>query len=161
MPRRCDYCKTVVEKGEKICPSCGAPLPFTPDEPRTPERVDHSRPVTRSSVDQPTSQSQTPNVQVTVQPQTVVKQESFVGRAFIALILYYLGLYIVGLILNIVFLSNANGIRNRTGSSPSGRGCLLFLIWTHFWIPLLAFLIIIIISLALGEGAFGIFEEFF
>ncbi len=129
-----------------------------PEEARTPQPGSMSSSGVTPSPAHPSSQGTT-NVQVTVQPQTVTRQESFVGRAFIALILYYLGFYIVGLILNVVFLSNANSIRNRSGTSPSGRGCLLFLIWTHFWIPVIAFLLLLIISLALGEGAFGIFEE--
>jgi len=73
--------------------------------------------------------------------------KSYVGVAFLTLILYYIGFFIVGLICNLVFLSQANQSKRIAGSSPSGRGCLLFLLWTHLLIP-----IILIIILLAGGG---------
>jgi hypothetical protein len=73
--------------------------------------------------------------------------KSYVGMAFLTLLLYYIGFYIVGLVCNLVFLSQANQSRRIAGSSPSGRGCLLFLLWTHLLIPIL-----LIILLLAGGG---------
>lgn len=74
--------------------------------------------------------------------------KSYVGMSFLTLLLYYIGFYIIGLICNLVFLSQANQSKRIAGSSPSGRGCLLFLLWTHLLIPIL-----VIIMLAGGSLA--------
>ena len=74
-------------------------------------------------------------------------EKSYVGMAFLALLLYYLGFYFTGLICNLVFIAQANTSRQISGSSPSGRGCLIFLIWFHLIIP-----IIILLFLFLGGG---------
>jgi hypothetical protein len=63
--------------------------------------------------------------------------KSYVGSAVLTLILYYVGFYIVGLICNLVFLSQANQSQKIAGGSPSGRGCLVFLLWTHLLIPII------------------------
>lgn len=57
--------------------------------------------------------------------------KSYTGWAFLTLILYWVGFYIIGLIANIAFLSAANKSKRISGVSPSGRGCLIFLIWFH------------------------------
>ena len=69
--------------------------------------------------------------------------KSYVGLAFLTLLLYYVGFFIIGLICNLVFLAQANESRRIVGSSPSGRGCLLFLLWTHLLIPIIIILIVI------------------
>ncbi len=69
--------------------------------------------------------------------------KSYTGSAFLTLILYYVGFYIIGLIVNIIYLSAANKSKRISGISPSGRGCLIFLLWFHFIIP-----IILIMALA-------------
>ena len=66
--------------------------------------------------------------------------KSYVGSAFLTFILYYIGFYIIGLIANLLFLSDAKKTRQITGASPSGRGCLILLLWTHLFIPLLLIL---------------------
>lgn len=66
--------------------------------------------------------------------------KSFTGKAILTLILYWIGFYIIGLIANIAFLSSANKSRSISGISPSGRGCLVFLIWFHLIIPILLIL---------------------
>lgn len=63
--------------------------------------------------------------------------KSYVGSAWITLLLYYVGFFIVGLIVNLVYLSKSKETMQITGSSPSGRGCLLFLLWTHCIIPII------------------------
>lgn len=69
--------------------------------------------------------------------------KSFVGAAFLTLILYYLGFYIFGLIANLLYLSSANHTKRMIGYSPPGRGCLVFLLWVHLIIPLLIVLAIL------------------
>ena len=73
--------------------------------------------------------------------------KSYVGPAWVTLLLYYIGFFFVGLICNLVFLSKSKESMRITGSSPSGRGCLLFLLWTHIIIP-----IILIVIFILGGG---------
>lgn len=68
--------------------------------------------------------------------------KSYVGSAFLTLLFYYIGFYIVGLICNFVFLSQANESRRIADSSPSGRGCLVLLIWIHLIIPAVILLIL-------------------
>lgn len=70
--------------------------------------------------------------------------KSYVGTAFLTLLFYYVGFYIVGLICNLVFISQANNSKRIAGSSPSGRGCLFLLIWVHLVIPILVGMILIL-----------------
>jgi TRAP-type mannitol/chloroaromatic compound transport system permease small subunit len=74
--------------------------------------------------------------------------KSYVGPAWVTLLLYYIGFFFVGFICNLVFLSKSKESMRITGSSPSGRGCLLFLLWTHIIIPIL------ILIIAIAGGAF-------
>jgi len=69
--------------------------------------------------------------------------KSYVGVAWITLLLYYIGFYIIGLIVNLVFLSKSKETMNITKRTPPGRGCLRFLLWSHLIIP---FTIIIILA---------------
>lgn len=78
--------------------------------------------------------------------------KSYVGAAFITLGLYYIGFYLIGLIANIIFLGQANETMKITGDNPSGRGCLLILIWVHLVIPI----IFILLFFTIGFG--GIFS---
>ncbi|MBL7107779.1 MAG: DUF4339 domain-containing protein [Candidatus Cloacimonetes bacterium] len=64
--------------------------------------------------------------------------KSYTGAAFLTLVLYYVGFYIGGLICNLIYLSSANKSKRISGVNPSGRGCLIFLLWTHLIIPILA-----------------------
>jgi len=50
-------------------------------------------------------------------------EKDYLGEAFIALILYYVGLGIVGLIVNIVFLGNARRDQS-VGITTRDVGCL-------------------------------------
>jgi len=70
--------------------------------------------------------------------------KSYVGPAWVTLLLYYIGFFFVGLICNLVFLSKSKETMRITGASPSGRGCLLFLLWTHIIIPMIFILIFIV-----------------
>lgn len=77
---------------------------------------------------------------------------SYVGAAVLTWILYYIGFYIVGLIVNICYLASAARIKRATGVSPSGKGCLTALLIVHFWIPLVAIILLILFG-------FGLIEE--
>jgi len=66
--------------------------------------------------------------------------KSYMGHAFGAWILYYVGFYVIGLVANLIFLANTKETMRITGTSPSGRGCLLTLLWVHLVIPFLVVL---------------------
>ena len=68
--------------------------------------------------------------------------KSYVGVAWLTLLLYYIGFYIIGLIVNLVYLSKAKQTMKITNTSPPGRGCLRFLLWTHLLIPITFVLIL-------------------
>jgi len=70
-------------------------------------------------------------------------QKSYVGKAFLTMFLYYL-LWLPGMIMNIVYWSEAKRVRQITGESPSGMGCLLFLLITHLILPACGLLILLI-----------------
>ena len=80
----------------------------------------------------------------------IASTKSYVGSAFLAWILYYIGFYIIGLIVNICYLSSANRIKRETGISPSGRGCLQFLLFIHFWFPLIIIIILVFVCTQMG-----------
>jgi hypothetical protein len=63
--------------------------------------------------------------------------KSYVGSAFLSWIMYYVGFYIVGLLLNIAYLSQASTTKKITGASPSGYDCLWLLFITHVILPII------------------------
>jgi hypothetical protein len=63
--------------------------------------------------------------------------KSFVGSSFLVWLLYYVGCYIIGLVLNVMYMSEASAIKKRTGISPSGSGCLTLLLLFHLIVPVL------------------------
>lgn len=83
--------------------------------------------------------------------------KSYVGSSILTLILYYIGFYIIGLIANLLFLSQANHTQRITGDSPPGRGCLLFLVWIHLGIPVL---IILLLMGVITMPGFGCMERY-
>lgn len=72
-------------------------------------------------------------------------QKTFGGKAFLAWALYYVGFGVIGAIMNMVYLSEANEVKRLTGRSPSGRGCLIILLLTHF-LPIIIFIIALIVT---------------
>lgn len=66
--------------------------------------------------------------------------KSYTTSAFLTLIAYWIGFYIGGLVLNLIFLSQANKSKRILGENPSGRGCLVLLLWTHLIIPIVLLL---------------------
>jgi len=79
--------------------------------------------------------------------------KSYVGIAWLNLLLYYLGFYIIGLIVNLVFLSKSKETMNITNKTPPGRGCLKFLLWSHtIMIPIILIIVFITIPIAYHSG---------
>ena len=70
---------------------------------------------------------------------------NYTYHAIAALVLYTF-LWIPGLVLNIVFLNNANRDQRATGKAPQGKGCLLWLLWVFGILPV----VIIVLLLAIG-----------
>ena len=64
------------------------------------------------------------------QPMYYRPEKSYLGEAFLTLALYYLGVGVVGLIANIMFLNNANR-DERQGMLVRNKGCLTALLWVH------------------------------
>jgi|GEM_PF-2744021 len=63
--------------------------------------------------------------------------KSYVGKAWWTLLWYYLGLFIVGFIMNLSYLSQAKRTQEVVGQAPPGKGCLNFLFFVHVIIPIL------------------------
>jgi thiosulfate reductase cytochrome b subunit len=74
--------------------------------------------------------------------------KSYLGEAFITLILYYLGFGVIGLIANLLFLSNARR-DERLGLITQNVGCLQVLLWVHILLIAIG-CIFAIVFLALG-----------
>ena len=64
------------------------------------------------------------------QPPAYRPEKSYLAEAFITLILYYVGFFIVGLIANIIFLNKANE-DERNGLLVRNKGCLSALLWVQ------------------------------
>lgn len=72
-------------------------------------------------------------------------QESYVGKAWATFFLY-LCFWLPGLIMNLVFLSDANKTKRIVGASPSGHGCLVFLLWIFVILPLIAIGVLVVVG---------------
>lgn len=68
-------------------------------------------------------------------------QKSFTGKAFFVWFLYWL-LWLPGVVMNFVYLSEAKQVEQVTGVAPPGKGCLWVLIITHFWLPLIGIILL-------------------
>lgn len=96
--------------------------------------------------------SQVPQVTQAMPPQVNVYQaapaaappRSYIGSAIITFLLYFVGFWIIGVIVNSVYLSSAAAEKKRTGIQPEGRGCLLALAWVMVGIPVLIFLLFLL-----------------
>ena len=74
-------------------------------------------------------------------------QKSYVGKAWIAFLLYWVGFYIIGLIFNIVWLSESSNTKKIAGKSD-GHGCLVTLLIVFLVGPALGYLILLILGLS-------------
>jgi len=85
-------------------------------------------------------------------PITIVSSSSpnsMVSSAVLTLILYYLGFYVIGFILNVVLLFSAASQKKQSGQHVPGSGCLWLIFIIHFVIPV-GLLILAGIGIALG-----------
>jgi hypothetical protein len=64
------------------------------------------------------------------QPYAYRPEKDYLGESLITLLLYYVGFWIVGLIINIVFLGNARRDQSM-GIMTRNVGCLQALLWFH------------------------------
>jgi hypothetical protein len=76
-------------------------------------------------------------------------EKNYIGEAFITLVLYYVGFFVVGLIANIIFLNNANR-DERQGLLVRNKGCLVALLWVQIIGAVLGCIAAIIWLFALG-----------
>jgi hypothetical protein len=84
---------------------------------------------------------QLPPTYAAQRPQVISpRNQSFTGKAVIAFLLYFL-FYIPGLIVNIMFISQANRVRKETGQTPSGIGCL----WTTLIVSVIPLATVLVI----------------
>ncbi|MBN1425083.1 FHA domain-containing protein [Candidatus Fermentibacteria bacterium] len=81
-------------------------------------------------------------------------QESYVGKAWATFFLY-LCFWFPGLIMNLVFLSDANKTGRLVGTNPSGHGCLVFLLWIFVILPLIAIGVLVVGGGSLLSGMPG------
>ncbi|MCK4887744.1 MAG: hypothetical protein KAS96_10170 [Planctomycetes bacterium] len=139
--KNCPYCGEDVFEQAEQCSNCGEMLnvvgnPFTSN---------HSYPSMRNNYAQPMTQ----NIRITglsnELEKAVHETKSYVGSAFLTWALYYFGFYIIGLIMNFVFLSQAKQTRDIIDRNPSGINCLKFLIFVNFTIPLILLIMIVIL----------------
>lgn len=87
--------------------------------------------------------------------------KSYIGAAFLSWLLYYVGFYLIGFIVNLCFLSSAKRIKNETGINPSGRGFLQFVFFIHFWLPLIFIGVLVFFGAQLGLSLSGVFQDLF
>lgn len=79
-------------------------------------------------------------------------EKNYLGQALLTLVLYYVGLGIIGLIANIMFLSSARR-DERQGIITRNVGCLQVLLWVHIGLMVVGCIATIII---LALGGFGV-----
>lgn len=70
--------------------------------------------------------------------------KSYLGEAFLSLVLYYLGFGVIGLIANVIFLNNAKR-DERQGMIVENKGCLSALLWVHVGLMILGCIVTIIL----------------
>lgn len=83
--------------------------------------------------------------------------KSYIGQALISLALYYLGFWIVGLVVNVLFLREALQYRRSTARPVSGVGCLWAVLVVHVVVPLSAVLLaLVVVAIALVLGLLSV-----
>jgi hypothetical protein len=60
-------------------------------------------------------------------------------------------MWIPGLVLNIVFLNNANRDQRAAGKAPEGKGCLVWLLWVFGILPAVIFVLLLAIGLTVAD----------
>lgn len=168
---KCSSCFQETAKGFDACHLCGAPpskgkapileltdVVSTDDKPVKPESLspredpNRNKTLTALGINKKESGTLSSSEQTHEKDfkRAIASTKSFVGSAFLAWILYYIGFYLIGLIVNICYLSSASRIKRETGVSPSGKGCLSFLLFTHFWLPLILIIFLLVFGAQIG-----------
>jgi len=75
--------------------------------------------------------------------------KSYVGPAFLTFLLYYIGFWIGGIIANVIYMNAAKRTKEITRQSPPGYGCLIFLFFSHFVLPLILLFIVMIFGISI------------
>lgn len=114
--RSCPYCGEEIQATAKKCKHCGEWL----DRRATAPVMDYRNPMRAQR-----------------SAGFAAPPRSYLNSAVVTLILYWLGVYIVGLIANVVYLKSAQRAEQETGIVPEGKGCLVALLWVFVWIPLI------------------------
>ena len=81
---------------------------------------------------------------------TAVVGKNYTFHAIAALVAYTF-MWIPGLVLNIVFLNNANRDQRANGKAPEGKGCLMWLLWVFGIIPPVVIVLLIAIGFMVAE----------
>ena len=87
----------------------------------------------------------------------IMYTRSFVGSAFLTWIMYYVGFFIVGFIMNLSYLGEAKKIKEYTGQSPEGMGCLQFIMFTHVYLPIILVIILTIAGVSVVDAVMDFF----
>ena len=78
----------------------------------------------------------------------IARQKSYIGPAILTFFVYWL-FYLPGLIVNLLYLKDANRTARVAGQKPSGYGCLIVL----FILGIFPFIITVLLALALLGGS--------
>jgi hypothetical protein len=78
--------------------------------------------------------------------------KNYTFHAVVALVAYTF-MWIPGLMLNVVFLNQANKDQNDAGKAPEGKGCLLWLLWVFGIIPFVTIVLLIVIATLFASGS--------
>lgn len=160
----CQNCGSQLKDEDRFCPSCGAKRASTALQP-----VDHMGPPHNHSTWTASSPKQLQRKAANHRPVQEVRSRpnanqhddfrlmgaysrSFTTPAVITLVLYFV-LWIPGFIANIVYLREANKVKELTGEAPEGRGCLLAMLAVFTILLVSACVIWLAIFGALGAGS--------
>jgi hypothetical protein len=120
-----------------------------PAQPAPPPAQPQAPPVVVVQPQAPAQQPYAPQPQVVMVDRGRYREKSYLGEAFITLALYYFGLFVAGLVANLIFLGNARRDR-REGVNTRNVGCLQALLWVH----IIGLIISCIVTFAMGGLSF-------
>jgi hypothetical protein len=150
---KCTHCGKTTPQNAKYCIHCGSEIESTYPLEGVIQPVQPSKEM--KSVREDRAQ----NAGEISTAQALLISQNFIGSAFLTWIMYYVGFYVVGLFMNIMFLNQAKKISRVSDTSPSGRGCLQVLFITHFWIPLVIFIFIVILAISSGQDVVDTWKD--
>jgi hypothetical protein len=76
--------------------------------------------------------------------------KNYTLHAIIALVLYWF-MWVPGLVVNIMFLNQANRERDTLGKDPQGKGCLVALLWVFGILPVVIIVLLLVIGIMVAE----------